>query len=164
MKNLAKLIAAGAALTIASSALADAHMEASEAPPVHFDWEGTLSDVTIVGGVGDEVYGGAWTETLTIGDGDNAVTVTSKCIGMDQPEGSLFDRHFTCTQSTADGSAGAVLYGCNVENDNGSEMGCYGYFQGKAGGVEGRVALETGYYWFSEDGGGRVVGSGQWIR
>ncbi|WP_299196290.1 hypothetical protein [uncultured Erythrobacter sp.] len=164
MKNYAKAIVVCAALTMASSALAEAHEEEGAMPSPHFEFEGTLSGVSVVGGVGGEVFGASWTETLSVGDGDGGVTVTSQCAGMDQPEGSLFDRHFTCTQSTEDGSSGAVLFGCNVENDEGNEMSCYGYFEGKSGAVEGHVSLETAYYWMNPDGTGRVVGSGQWIR
>lgn len=161
--KLYSAIAAGAALTLASGALAEAHEEA-ETPSPHFEYEGAISDSMISGGVGDEIFGAAWTETLSIGIGDETVTVISKCIGMDQPEGSMFDRHFTCSQQTEDGaSKGAILFGCNVTNETGNEMSCYGYFEGKEGGVEGNNAMHTAYYWFMPDGTGKVMGSGQWM-
>ena len=171
MKTVSRSLAAIAALTLASAApsaaFAEAHEDAGGEMPdnPHFSFTGSIEGAMIVGGVGGEVFGGAWSETLSIGVGENAVTVTSKCIGMDQPDNSLFDRHFTCSQETTDGeSKGAVLYGCNVENEQGNEMSCYGYFEGKEGGVKDRVALETAYYWFLPDGSGKVVGGGQWIK
>lgn len=161
MNKFANTLIAGCALTLASSALAEAHEEEGAMPSPHYEFEGTMSDIMVTGGVGDESYGASWTETLTIGGG---VTVIGKCVGMDQPESSLFDRHFTCSQQTEDGSSkGAVLFGCNVMNDEGSEMSCYGYFEGKEGAVEGNSAMETAYYWFGSDGTGKIVGSGQWI-
>ena len=162
MTKLTTAIAACAALTLATGALAEAHEEGGEAMSPHFEYEGALSDMAIVGGVGGEVFGASWTETLNINVGGNMITVTSKCMGMDQPEGSMFDRHFTCTQSAGE-SSGAVIFGCNVENEEGNEMSCYGYFEGKTGNVEGNNAMHTAYYWFMPDGSGKVVGSGQWM-
>ena len=166
MKTIARTIAAVAALSIATGAFAEAHEEAAEAAPnPHFQFEGTLDGFELAGGVGGEVFGGAWKEVLTIGSGENTTTVMSTCIGMDQPESAMFDRHFTCSQQTEDGaSKGAVLFGCNVENEAGNEMSCYGFFEGKEGAVEGHDSLQTAYYSFMPDGTGKVVGSGQWIR
>lgn len=165
MKKIASAIAATTALVLATGALAEAHEEAADGPPVHYQFEGTMSEVTLVGGLGDEIYGASWNETLIIGEGDDAMTVTGRCVGMDQPGNSMFDRHFTCTHETADGeSKGAVLFGCSVNEETSAEMRCYGHFEGKEGGVEGHAAMETAYYRFMPDGTGKIVGSGQWYK
>lgn len=162
--KLASAIAAGAALVLATGALAEAHEEGGEAmPSPHFEFTGTMQVTALVGGINDS-YAASWTETLTIGEGENTVTVTGTCAGMDQPDGSLFDRHFTCSQEAGDGSKGATLVGCNVPEEMPNVMMCYGYFEGTAGAVEGHAALETYYYTFGSDGTGTIVGSGQWVR
>ncbi|EAQ28830.1 hypothetical protein NAP1_14563 [Erythrobacter sp. NAP1] len=165
MKTLARSFAALAALTIATGALAEAHEDASEMPPViHFEMEGTISDTMLVGGVGGEVFAASWTETLTFSAGDNTSAVTAKCAGMDMPDGNMFDRHFTCTLEDTNGQSGAVLYGCAIANEAGNEMRCYGHFEGMEGEVKDHAALHTAYYTFMPDGTGKVVGSGQWYK
>ena len=165
MMKLKTVIAASAACFLTTGALAEAHEEAADDAPVsHYEVEGTLSDISLVGGVGEEVYGASWTETLTITVGDNTVNVTSKCVGMDQMGTSVFDRHFTCTMDDGEGQSGAVLYGCNVANEAGNEMRCYGHFEGKEGGVADNASMLTAYYTFDGEGGGKVVGSGQWYK
>ena len=170
MKTFSRSVAAIAALTLASAApsvaFAEAHEEAADDMPdnPHYAVEGMLSDTMVVGGVGDEVYAASWTETLTISSGENTNEVTAKCAGMDMPDSTLFDRHFTCTMTDGDGQSGAVLYGCTVSNESGNEMRCYGHFEGKEGGVAGHASLHTAYYWFNQDGTGKVVGSGQWYK
>jgi len=161
--KLYSAIAAGAALALASGALAEAHEEEAAMPSPHYEFAGTMQDVEVVGGIGD-AYAASWTETLTIGQGELSTEVTSKCAGMDQPDGSLFDRHFTCSQESTSGATGVVLFGCNVPEETSSVMSCYGYFEGKSGDVEGHAALETAFYTFGSEGTGTIVGSGQWIK
>ena len=78
-------------------------------------------------------------------------------------QGSLFDRHVSCSGQSGE-SSGSTIFGCNIATDDGNEMSCTGYFEGKAGNVKDHAALETAYYKFNTDDGGTVQGSSHWIR
>ena len=167
--NFYSALAAGAALLIATGAQADGHEEAA-APsgPTTYTMTGSVAGITLVGGTGrgdDLSYGASWTEAVTVTSSTGTVTdITANCIGMDQPSNSLFDRHFTCTVSDGESQEGALIFGCNKENEAGNEMSCVGYLQGKEGEIAEHVALVTSYYRFMSDGTGTVQGTGHWIR
>lgn len=153
-------LALTAALTIAGAA------NAQKGPQVD-TMTGTLADVNVVGGLGpkgERYLSASWTENLTmkLADG-SSITVTQQCVGMGQPDGSLFDRHVSCNGQSGE-SSGSAIYGCNIETDDGNEMSCVGYFQGKTGEVKDHVALETAYYKFGAESGGTVQGSTHWIK
>ena len=160
MTKFASILAVGAALSIGTSTPLQAQ---DDGWPTYFNMTGTVSDSMFVGGIGNEVYGAAWKETLTVTDENGSNELSAQCIGMDQPENSLYDRHFTCTLTDNAGASGGIVYGCNVENEAGDEMSCYGYFEGKTGAVEGRRAMHTAYYWFMDDGTGKFQVAGQWM-
>ncbi len=129
---------------------------------------GTLSDVKIIGGIGPKqtaYQSASWTETLSIKQpSGRTVRVTNTCIGMGQPEGSLFDRHVACDGKSGEASGSSIM-GCNIETENGNEMSCTGYFQGKTGDIKDHASLETAYYKFdTEGGGGTVQGTAHWIK
>ena len=153
-------LALTAALTMAGTA------SAQDGPQVD-TMTGTLADVKIVGGIGPESkqYSSAsWTEDLTISLANgSSIKVTQQCVGMGQPEGSLFDRHVSCSGQSGD-SSGSTILGCYIETDAGNEMSCTGFFQGKTGNIKDHAALETAYYKFNMKGGGTVQGASHWIR
>ncbi|MEP3051819.1 MAG: hypothetical protein ABJP48_03660 [Erythrobacter sp.] len=165
--KISSAFAAGAALFLASGTYAVAQEEAASEGPNVYTFTGTIEGTTVVGGVGaegEETIGASWTENFVITSSGNATEVTANCVGMDQPSNSLFDRHFACSAADGEGQAGGMVFGCNNENEEKSEMSCVGYFQGREGGVAGHVSLLTAYYWFTPEGTGRVQGSGHWIR
>lgn len=153
-------LALTAALTMAGTA------NAQDGPQVDTA-TGTLSDVNVVGGIGPETtqyLSASWTENLTIKLADgNSITVTKQCVGMGQPEGSLFDRHVSCNGQSGE-SSGSLVLGCDIETDDGLEMSCVGFLQGKTGEIKDHAALETAYYKFGAESGGTVQGSSHWIR
>lgn len=157
-------MATAAALMMAGSA------SAQDGPQVD-TMTGTLSDVKVVGGIGEKAMdyrSASWTETLSIKlSSGETIAVTQHCVGMGQPEGSLFDRHVACDGKSGDNS-GSLILGCNVETVDGAatgnEMSCMGFFQGKTGTVKDHAALETAYYRFTSEGGGTVQGTSHWIR
>ncbi|WP_108790003.1 hypothetical protein [Erythrobacter sp. Alg231-14] len=161
-------IAASTALLMATTAHGEAHEESTESDgPSVYTMNATFETTMMVGGVGgegDQVFAAAWAENITISSPAGSNEITAQCAGMDQPANSLFDRHFTCTMEDGGGQSGAVLYGCNVENDAANEMSCVGYFQGKEGAIAGKVHLMTAYYWFMADGTGKMEGSGHALR
>lgn len=141
---------------------------ASAQDMAYYTSHSTLKDLKVMGGFGPEgadYRSASWsgTEYVTASSGEEIVANFS-CLGMDQPAGSLFDRHVTCDYvSDSGGEAGSLIAGCMTETEDGGEMSCTGYFQGKTGELEGHVALVTEYYKFSEDGG-TTTSTGQWIR
>lgn len=153
-------LALTAALTMTSAA------NAQDGPRVD-TMTGMLADVKIVGGIGpkaEEYLSASWTEklSLALANGNN-IAVTQTCVGMGQPERSLFDRHVTCNAQSGE-SSGSVIFGCNVETDDRNEMSYMGFFQGKIGNVKDHAALETAYYKFGTDNSGTVEGITHWIR
>lgn len=154
-------LAVTAALTTASAASAQEMMT--------WTAESKVTDVKVVGGIGpkaDTFRSASWNQTTSASSSTGTTTtITTSCVGMDQPVGSLYDRHLTCNSSTSDGATGSSIMGCMKENESGSEMSCSGYFQGKTGNVKDHAALVTEYYRFTEGsttGGSRSTG--HWIR
>lgn len=96
--------------------------------------------------------------TTTYADG-TVTTGTARCVGMDQPDGGIFDIHLACTTSEAQGSA-SVVYGCNFLGERGPEtpLACVGGLEGKEGAYGGRRGGLT-MEWYAPD---KSRGTGQW--
>lgn len=146
------------------SALTALTLGATTAHAQNVTFESILNSPNIVGGVGD--FGGAsWTQSTTVTtEGSGTSTSTSACVGMEQPSGSLFDRHVTCT-SNGDGGTLDITMGCMKGPEGSGEMSCAGYVVGRTGAAEGHRGIITQHFNFEMDGsGGTSTGTGQWTR
>lgn len=153
MKSLAMGAAMSASLMLGSAAAAQS-----------FNYEVTWEPVEAVGGmtgVNGNQYGGgvaSGTYVTTYTDGTVA-TGAVKCVGMDQPTGSIFAIHLACTTTEAEGK-GSLVYGCNFLGERGPEtpLGCVGGVEGKEGPLAGRRGALT-MEWYSDT---KSRGTGQW--
>ncbi|UOR15310.1 hypothetical protein [Qipengyuania aquimaris] len=150
MKSIIALTAAAAAVLAAPAAAEN------------FTYEIRFGEPSFVGGMGEEgrdgrsgTMSGPFTSTSASGA---SVSGNVTCIGMDQPDNSLFDVHFSCTATRSDGTNTSLIYGCNWL---GEDMGlsCVGGAEGRDGTTEGRRGVLTMH--LKE---GVSTGTGQWIE
>ncbi len=130
-------------------------------------FESTLGPPTLVGGVGPDAAGGGayWTTASTVTNADGSKsTNTGICVGMNQPSGSIYDRHVTCTVNSNGGELGIIM-GCMKGTEGSGEMTCTGFVAGKTGEAAGHQGLITEHFRFNLDGsGGTTTGTGQWTK
>jgi len=126
-----------------------------------------LGPPTLVGGVGPDAAGGGgyWTSTSIVKtEGRGESNSTSLCVAMNQPTGSIYDRHLTCTSKSEGGELGIIM-GCMKGAKDSGEMTCSGFVDGKSGEAEGHGGVVTQHFKFNLDGsGGTATGTGQWTR
>ncbi|MEE4153605.1 MAG: hypothetical protein V2I27_05555 [Erythrobacter sp.] len=129
-----------------------------------FTYDVTWQPVERVGGItvpgGMEYAGGSvkGTYSTTFDDG-NVVKGTVSCVGLDQPAGSLFDVHLSCTATDPQGTY-SLAHGCNWMGEPGPQtpLGCVGAMEGKAGEAKGQRGALT-MHWYSSE---KSKGTGQW--
>lgn len=129
----------------------------------HFTYEVTWGDVDMTGGVGPDRSAAAGvvegTYVSTYSDG-RTVNGTIHCVGMDQPDSSMFDMHMSCDANSDTGEI-SIAYACNWRGEgNDGPLACVGYLEGKAGGAEGRAGLLT-LDWHAPNAS---TGTGQWFE
>lgn len=102
------------------------------------------------------VVDGAYTTTYSDGTVQKGKV---RCVGMQQPDGSLFAIHMSCTATDQTGAA-SLVYGCNYLGAPGPEtpLGCVGGLQGTSGEEKGRRGSMT-MEWYSAT---QSRGTGQW--
>lgn len=129
-----------------------------------FTYEVVWQPVESVGGMtgpdGPRYGGGTVTGSYTTTYADGRVaTGTVKCVGMRQPEASMFAIHMACSTSEAEGG-GSLVYGCNYLGEPGpnTPLGCVGAVEGKEGPLAGRRGSLT-MEWYSAT---NSRGTGQW--
>ena len=107
-------------------------------------------------GGGGAVVDGAYTTTYADGSVQRGKV---RCVGMQQPDNSLFPIHMSCTATDPSGAA-SLIYGCNYLGEPGPEtpLGCVGGLQGKTGETAGRRGSLT-MEWYSQT---ESRGTGQW--
>jgi hypothetical protein len=107
-------------------------------------------------GGGGAVVDGAYTTTYANGSEEKG---TVRCVGMQQPENSLFPIHMSCTAKDNSGTA-SLVYGCNYLGEPGPEtpLGCVGGLQGMTGETAGRRGSLT-MEWYSAT---QSRGTGHW--
>jgi len=107
-------------------------------------------------GGGAGIVNGSYTTTFEDGSVQKG---TVRCVGMDQPDNSLFAIHMSCTTKDTAGTA-SLVYGCNYLGKPGPEtpLGCVGAIQGKDGDEAGRRGSLT-MEWYSATAS---RGTGQW--
>lgn len=162
MKTLMTAIASAAALTCASAALADNHTEGDAPMDPRWAISGTTTGVKYIATADGD--GGMWTESLSYMQGEETVTITSTCVGMELSDATSGPRRALCEMEDGEGAKGAVVYDCVAENEQGNEMSCMGRFTGSEGFVKDHVALQSVYYVFGPGGAGEVTGSVHWIK
>lgn len=127
-----------------------------------FTFEVEFSEPEFVGGLGEEGrYGRGGTMSgpyrTSLADGSTA-NGNVDCVGMDQPDGSLFQVHLACQATDSDGSEASLIWGCNrIAKDAG--MTCVGGIESKSGpqkGARGNVTMHLKE--------GTSVGTGQWFE
>jgi hypothetical protein len=153
MKNVAFSIIAVTALTFSIAVYAQSFTFDVVWKPVERVGGMTGSDGNLYGG---GAVSGTYTTTYADGTKTNG---TARCVGMSQPQGSIFAIHLACTTTEGKDTATEV-YGCNYLGKPGPEtaLGCVGGIEGKTGpniGRRGALTME----WYSETG---ARGTGQW--
>ncbi|GAA4643575.1 hypothetical protein GCM10023115_15350 [Pontixanthobacter gangjinensis] len=129
-----------------------------------FTYDVTWEPVETVGGMdrpGGTQYGGGVVDGTYVSSVSDGTTSTGsvRCVGMDQPDGEIFDIHLACTTTEA-GASASLIYGCNFIGERGPDaaLGCVGSIQGKTGETKGRTGGLT-MEWYSET---KSRGTGQW--
>jgi hypothetical protein len=145
---------------IGAIALGSAGAAAAQSFTFDVQWQ-PLEAVGGMTGADGNLYGGgaiSGSYTTTYADGTKAKG-TARCVGMNQPQGSIFAIHLSCTTTEAEGTA-AVVYGCNYIGKPGPDtpLGCVGGIEGKKGPTMGRRGALT-MEWYSDTG---ARGTGQW--
>lgn len=84
---------------------------------------------------------------------------TVYCVGLDQPDNSMFAIHMSCNSKDPQGSY-ASSWGCNYLGKRGPEtaLGCVGAVEVKSGEAKGQRGVMT-MHWFAET---KAKGTGQW--
>lgn len=148
-------------MMLASAALV---FGAATANAQSFTYEVTWIPVESVGGMmgpdGPQGGGGVVEGTYTTDYSDGTTSSgTVKCVGLQQPDGGIFDIHMSCSINDDNGKSSSV-YGCNYLGKPGPDtaLGCVGGLQGKDGSVAGRNGSLT-MHWYSET---KSTGTGQW--
>lgn len=154
MKRLAIVALGAASVLFAAPAAAQS-----------FTYDVTWEPVENVGGFdgpdGTQYAGGGavnGTYVTTFDDGSQ-VSGSVRCVGMRQPQFSMFAIHLACTTSDEDGTT-SLIYGCNFLGKPGPEtpLGCVGGIEAKDGEAKGvRGALTM--HWYSAE---KATGTGQW--
>ena len=135
----------------------------TSAQAVTFSYTVDFSEPVFVGGMGEDGRqgrGGTMTGrySTSFSDGTSAEGEVT-CVGMDQPDNSLFDVHLACDAKDDGDEEGvaSIIYGCNyMPGDAG--LGCVGGMQAKGGeqdGARGNLTLHLKE--------GTSVGTGQWF-
>ena len=119
MKNVASSIIAVTALTFSSAVYAQSFTFDVVWKPVERVGGMTGSDGNLYGG---GAVSGTYTTTYADGTKTNG---TARCVGMSQPQGSIFAIHLACTTTEGKDTATEV-YGCNYLGKPGPEtaLGC----------------------------------------
>lgn len=80
-------------------------------------------------GGGGAVVDGTYTTAYADGSVEKS---TVRCVGMQQPDNSLFPIHMSCTATDPSGAA-SLVYGCNYLGEPGPEtpLGCVGAFRAR---------------------------------
>lgn len=153
MKKVVLSILTATALTFGSAAYAQS-----------FTFDVVWKPVEAVGGMtgpdgtqyGAGVVNGNYTTTFADG---TKTSGSVRCVGMSQPQGSLFAIHLACT-STEGKDTATEVYGCNYLGKPGPDtpLGCVGGIEGKTGPYMGRRGALT-MEWYSDTG---ARGTGQW--
>lgn len=147
------------------SASAISFLFATSAMAQSFTYDVVWQPVESIGGMtgpggerggGGAVADGAYTTTYADGSVEKG---SVRCVGMQQPDNSLFAIHMSCTAKDSSGTA-SLLYGCNYLGQPGPEtpLGCVGGLQGKTGDTAGRRGSLT-MEWYSAT---QSRGTGQW--
>ncbi len=129
-----------------------------------FTFDVTWEPVQAVGGMtspeGPRGGGGTVKGTYVTKLDDGTVTNgTVYCVGLDQPDNSLFALHLACNSKDTQGSYTHV-WGCNFLGKRGPEtpLGCVGGLEAKDGEAKGRRGATT-MNWYSDE---KAKGTGQW--
>ncbi len=129
-----------------------------------FTFEVTWEPVQAVGGMtapeGPRGGGGTVKGTYVAKLDDGTMTKgTVYCVGLDQPDNSLFAIHLACNSKDTQGSYTQV-WGCNFLGKRGPEtpLGCVGGLEAKDGERKGRRGAMT-MNWYSDE---KAIGTGQW--
>jgi hypothetical protein len=153
MKNLTLAALGSLSLAFAGPTLAQS-----------FTYDVTWEPVDSVGGMigpdGPQGGGGVVEGTYTTAYSDGTTSSgTVKCVGLQQPDGGIFDIHMSCSINDVNGKSSSV-YGCNYLGEAGPDtaLGCVGGLQGKDGAVAGRNGSLT-MHWYSDT---KSTGTGQW--
>lgn len=104
------------------------------------------------------IAGAFWSGTTTTNYVDGGtVESTYQCVSMSQPpRDAIFMMHGVCDGTSEQGDY-TVYTGCNLMNEDGTEMGCVGGLIGKSGEYAGRSGSVTIH---AKDGASS--GTGQW--
>lgn len=129
-----------------------------------FTFDITWEPVEAVGGMsspegprgGGGTVKGAYVATLDNGSVTNG---TVYCVGLDQPDNSMFAIHLSCNSKDTQGSY-ANIWGCNFLGKRGPEtpLGCVGGIEVKGGEANGQRGVMT-MHWYSDE---KAKGTGQW--
>jgi len=153
MKYLHIILLGAAALGICTPAMAQS-----------FTFDVTWEPVQAVGGMsapeGPRGGGGTVKGTYVTKLDDGTVSNgTVNCVGLDQPDNSLFAIHMACNSKDTQGSY-AVVWGCNFLGKRGPEtaLGCVGGLEAKDGEAKGQRGVMT-MNWYAAE---KSKGTGQW--
>lgn len=131
-----------------------------------FTYETDWQPVESIGGYttpdGPEYQGGLVEGTYKTTYEDGSVDAgTVKCVGMDQPEGGVFEIHMTCNFGGESGT-GTIVYGCTFQGPRGPgvPLSCIGAFEATSGEQKGRRGNIT-MDWYTAE---KASGTGQWFR
>lgn len=154
MKALKIFLVAGGSFLFCSAAIAQSFTYEIVWQPVDFVGGMTGPDGEPTGGAG--IVSGAYTTKYSDGSVQKGAV---RCIGQDQPDGGLFDLHFSCT-AKGDAEPASIVYGCNYLGKPGPKtpLGCVGGIQAKDkdGKLQnGALTME----WYTD---ANARGTGQW--
>lgn len=153
MKYRHIIVLGAAALGISTPAMAQS-----------FTFDVTWEPVQAVGGMtapeGPRGWGGTVKGTyVTTFDNGTVSKGEVYCVGLDQPDNSMFDIHMACNSKDTQGSA-AIVWGCNYLGKRAPEtaLGCVGELEAKDGEAKGQRGVMT-MHWYSDE---KSKGTGQW--
>lgn len=155
MRKLALPLVVGAAMLAGSAAHAQSFT-------YDVEWQPVESIGGLTGLDGPQYRGGVVEGTYATTNSDGTTDSGNvKCVGMDQPDGGIFDFHLTCSFTGQDGG-GSIVYGCNFQGKPGPDtpVGCIGGFEATSGELKGRRGNIT-MDWYAET---KSSGTGQWYR
>jgi hypothetical protein len=129
-----------------------------------FTFDMTWEPVEAVGGISSPEGprgGGGTVKGTYIAKLDNgtATNGTVNCVGLDQPDNSMFAIHLSCNSKDTQGSYTSI-WGCNYLGKRGPEtpLGCVGTIEIKGGEANGQRGVMT-MHWYSD---AKAKGTGQW--